>query len=493
MPNVLRIILAAIIIMGFSGNAFSYDLAKNVTEFRLPNGMKWLLVRRTQAPVFSGVVMLKVGGADEVEGKTGLAHMFEHMAFKGTGNIGTRSYKEEKPILDEIEKTGEELAAEQKKQKPDPNLIQELGKKMAALQKRADAYQIKNEIWEVMSRNGAADLNAFTSKDVTSYHSSLPINRLGLWAKVTSEMIFNPVYREFYTERSVVAEERRSGVDNNPDGMMGEKILSSAYVNGPYHWSTIGFEKDVMGLTIKDARAFHDKYYVPANMVGVLVGDIDIGSAKKVIQENFGGFEKKPAPQGPQKAGDYRANTVEKMSFDAEPSLAISWHKPTLPDPAEYVFDVIDALLCVGNSSRLSRRLVYEKKMAQGVYCTVAYPGSRLNNLFLIWIEPLKSVSVAAVLKEVEAEIEKLKNELVREDELTRVRKNVTSSLVFALEDNMNLAQELARFETIFGNWRLLADYPRKIKEIDAVRVMETAKKYLTDSNRVVVERSKTK
>lgn len=481
--------LLAALFISFPSFAWGYDLAGHVTEFKLPNGMRWLLVRRTQAPVFSGVVAVRVGGADEVEGKTGLAHMFEHMAFNGSGRIGTRNFAKEKPILDEIELVGAELTTEE--QKRNEPKVRELKDRLKKLEKEADSFQVKNEIWQVLSRNGAADLNAYTSKDSTFYIASMPSDRLELWAQVTAEMVFEPVFREFYTERNVVAEERRSSVENDPDGTMQEEILKAAFADGPYHWSTIGFEKDIMGLTIADARQFHNRHYVPGNMVGILVGDLNIAQAKEAIRRSFGRYAHRPVPPGPKGPGTAKGGVVYKFSFDAQPSLAVAYHKPTLPDTREYVFDVIDALLCEGRSSRLYRRLVNEKKVAEAIYCTVGFPGSRLSNLFMIWIEPLRPHTPAEVLKEVASELASLKDEEVSNMELSRIRKQVTAGLVFALDRNMSLAQQLADFETTFGDWRLLAEYPKRIKEVSTQDVLEVARKYFQDDNRVVVERTR--
>ncbi|MFH0799956.1 MAG: pitrilysin family protein [Pseudomonadota bacterium] len=492
-PRLLKILSAVLILLVPPLYAEGYDLSRHVTEFKLANGMRWLIVKRTQAPVFSGVVMVRVGGADEADGKTGLAHMFEHMAFKGSERIGTRDWAKEKPILAEIERVGAELTGQQQKASPDASLVADLSKQLADLQRQADAFQVKNEIWEVLVRNGASDLNAYTTKDLTAFHASLPINWLELWARVTADMVFDPAYREFYIERKVVAEERRSSVENNPDGQMGEKLLAEAFEGGPYHWSTIGFEKDILGLTIGDARAFHDRHYVPGNMVGVLVGDLNIEEAKRIIGRNFGVHPARPVPPSPSGPGKERGDVSEGFSFGAAPSLVVAYHKPTLPDPVEYSFDVINALLCGGRSSRLQKRLVYEKRMAGEIYCMVSYPGSRLKNLFMIWVEPLKPHSPADLMKEVEAEIERLRSEPVDEAELSRVRKRVTADLIFTLDKNMGLAEELAQFDTVFGDWRLLADYPKRIAEIDSANVMAAARKYLDDSNRVVIKRHKGK
>ncbi|MFA4874076.1 MAG: insulinase family protein, partial [bacterium] len=237
--------------------AHSFDLKKQVSEFSLPNGMKWLVVRRAEAPVFSGIVIVRAGGADEEKGKTGIAHMFEHMAFKGGSRLGSRDWSREMPLLDRIEKAGDELTA--LRGSGDKEKIAALSKELATLTREADEFQVKNEVWEVMMRNGAHDLNAYTSKDLTAYHASMPVTRLGLWAMVMSELIFEPAFREFYTERSVVSEERRTSVENSPEGALSDRLLSASFKDGPYSFSTIGFDDDVSGLTIADAKEFHKR------------------------------------------------------------------------------------------------------------------------------------------------------------------------------------------------------------------------------------------
>lgn len=486
---IMILLIAAVLFV--PGKALSYDLERKVREFTLDNGMKWLFVRRPDAPVFSGVIMVRVGGADEVPGKTGIAHMFEHMAFKGSVRLGTKDFEKETVILDEIEKLGESREIEEAKQGPDSRKIHEITKKMAELEKKADAYRTKNEIWEVLIRNGADGMNAFTAKDITAYFASMPANRLDLWSRVFADMIFEPVLREFYIERNVVADERRSLTENNPDGEMGERVLSAAFKDGPYHWSTIGFMDDINNLTIADARRFHEKYYVASNMVGVLVGDISFGKAKGIIKKVFGKYPEKPVPPSPDSGGEHRSDIVERFRFDAEPSLAVAYHKPTLPNPAEYAFDVIAELMCEGRSSRLKRHLIYERRMIQDIYCTDGYPGSRLDNLFLIWIDPMKGYSLDTVLNAVNGEFQQLQTSPVGEDELKRVRKQVTSGLLFALDDNMSLALGLARFQTIFGDWRILADYPKMVSGVTADDVMRIANKYMSAKDRIVVERSR--
>ncbi len=469
--------------------SYGYDLKKQVSEFSLPNGMKWLVVRRPGAPVFSGIVMVRTGGADEQKGKSGIAHMFEHMAFKGSSRLGTSDWSKEQPILEKMQEAGDELT--ELRNSKDKEKTAELTRELARLSHEADKYEVKNEVWEVMMRNGAHDLNAYTSKDITAYHASMPASRLEFWARVIAEMVFDPALREFYTERSVVSEERRTSVENSPEGALAEKLLSSAFKDGPYGWSTVGFDDDVSGLTIADARAFHERNYVPSNMTGVIVGDVTLSQVKSVMMRAFGRFPASPRPQGPSTSGTPVGGISVKMHFDAAPAVAIAFHKPTLPDKAEYSFDVMTSLLCDGRSSRLEKRLIYEEHIAKDVYCTDGYPGSRLPNLFMIWVEPLKGASLSRIVRSLDEELGRLRTEPVSEAELERVRKQVTASFMYDLDSNADLAEALARFETIFGDWKLLADYPSRIAEVDAAEVMSTSNKYLTDDNRVTVERVK--
>ncbi|MBT3182144.1 MAG: insulinase family protein [Deltaproteobacteria bacterium] len=488
MRKILLVLVAVLLSISCSRTP-SYDLSSKVHEFTLENGMKWLFVRRPEAPVFSGVVMVRVGGSDEEMGKTGIAHMFEHMAFKGSKDIGTKDFKKESLLLSEIEALGEKREALEKVSKSDTAQIAATTKKMKELEKVADELRIKNHIWDIMIRNGANGMNAYTAKDLTTYYTSMPKNRFELWAKMFSEMIFEPSYREFYIERDVVADERRSLTENNPDREMGEKLLSTSFKSGPYHWSTIGYMDDIQNLTIGDARKFHDKYYVASNMVGVVVGDLTIGEVKTIAKKVFGKYPKKPVPISPTTGGVHNRGVIEKFSFDAEPSLTISYHKPTLPNPDEYVFDVITSLLCEGRSSRIEKDLIFKKRIVKDIYCSDGFPGSRLDNLMLFWVEPMNGQPLDKVLNAVTAEVTRLAEKPVLESELRRVQKQVTAGILFSLDDSMQLALGLARFQTIFGDWKLLASYPEKIAEVKQDDVIRVAKKYMTLSDRVVVER----
>jgi len=488
----ITVLILSILFVISSGRVSAYNLKDDVHEFQLSNGMRWLILRHGGAPVFTGVIMVRAGGADEVGRKTGIAHMFEHMAFKGSSRLGTKDFSKEKPILNEIEKLGQ-LREKQKESGAKRIVLSDITKQMAVLEKKAQKYRIKNEIWQVMMRNGVRNLNAFTMKDITTFHASMPSNRLELWARIFADMMFDPTYREFYTERDVVANERRMRTENNADGKMAEILLPTAFKDGPYHWSTIGFMKDIKSLTIADAKSFHDEYYVPSNMVGVIVGNIRIGVAKRIIRRIFGKYPKRFTPPSPKSGGTPVGGVTESFEFRASPSIILAYHKPTLPDKHEYVFDVISSILCDGASSRLKKDLIYKRHMLEGLYCTDSFPGSRYDNLFLIWANPIKGYSLKLVQKAIKDEVGLLQRVSVKEGELERVRKQVKSSFLFTLEDETSLAVALAKFQSIFGDWRILADYPSMVEKVSAKDIMDTAKKFLTKKNMVIIKRRETR
>jgi predicted Zn-dependent peptidase len=196
------------VLLLISGHSYGFDLEKKVVKAKLKNGLTVLMLERHLSPTVSFYIRHRIGAADEQNGEYGAAHFCEHMMFKGTTTIGTKNYAAEKKILDEIEKTGTVLDKEKlKDQKSDPKIIQELSEKLKKLQNEAKIYSIPNEIDRLYTQNGGLDMNASTGQDVTTYQVSLPSNKIELWARIESDRLINPVFREFYTERDVVMEE----------------------------------------------------------------------------------------------------------------------------------------------------------------------------------------------------------------------------------------------------------------------------------------------
>lgn len=465
------------------------DAILPVVKYSLPNGMTFLILRRTQAPVFSGIIRFNAGGVDEVEGNTGLAHLFEHMAFKGTTHIGTTDWVKEKPIFDEIARIGATLTDEMAKgNKADKSKIEELRKNLNALQEEERKYMVKNEFDLWYSRAGQQDLNAWTSKDETAYVVSLPSNAIELWMLMESQRLRDPVLREFYSERDVVAEERRMRYENNPFGIIYETLEATTFKTHPYRLPTIGWMTDIYNLTLEKAYDFYDKHYSLSNAVGVLVGDIDIEKTKVLLDKYFGSIPKRGDPPmivtaEPEQKGEKRAD----VHFPANPMFMVAYHKPNWESRDDTVMDVISAMLTDGNSSRLVKSLVNEKGIAVSVNSENGDPGARYNNLILFVLVPLQPHNCKEVEDALYLEIDRFSKELPSESEVEKAKTKILARVIRNMQSNFSLAALLATYQGITGDWAYLEKYKKDLIGVTPAMVQETAKKYLTPLNRTVV------
>lgn len=478
-------------------HAASFGLADRVVEQKLANGLTVLMVERHQTPVVSLNMTFRVGGVNEQVGQTGLAHLYEHMAFKGTRTVGTKNYEKERPILEEWFRVGTELEqrqrelAQKSQEKPasseDRAAIEELQKRFTELQDQAGQFVAGNEMALLYQRHGGVGLNAATGKDLTRYMINLPANRLPLWAALEADRMAHPVLREFYKERGVVMEERRMRNDDSPSGLLYETFTSAAFRAHPYGIPTIGWESDILSLTPADTEAFFKAYYGPGNATIAIVGDIDPKEVMALIEQTFGTIPASP-PQPPIVTVEppQRGERRVEVEFDAEPSLIIGFHKPALNHPDDYVFDVIDAVLSDGLTSRLYVKLVREKRIAASVDSDANHPGVRSPNLFVVNATPLAPHTTAEVEAAIYAEIERLKTEPVSAKELEKVLNNLDADLVRALRSNGGLASQLALFQTVAGDWRYALKSREKIAAVTPADIQRVASAYFTKSNRTV-------
>jgi predicted Zn-dependent peptidase len=487
-----------VLVLGTSlgtADAGAPSLADRVIEHRLANGLTVLMVERHQTPVVSINITFAVGGANEQVGQTGIAHLYEHMAFKGTRTVGTKDYDKEKPILDELSQVGTELERRQhalagKASAPSTEeqaALEALHKRFAELQAQAAQYVVGNEMALLYQRHGGVGLNASTGKDLTRYMISLPSNRLPLWAAVESDRMANPVLREFYKERGVVMEERRLRNDDSPQGQLFETFTSAAFRAHHYGVPTIGWGSDILSLTPAETEAFFKTYYGPSQATIALVGDINPKDTIELIEQTFGKIPAAPAPPPlvtvePEQRGERRI----EVEFDAEPMLAIGYHKPALGHPDDDVFDVIDAILTDGLTSRLHQRLVRDKRIAASVNSDANYPGVRAPNLFILTATPLAPHTSAEVEAAIYEELERLKTEPVAPKELEKVLNNLDADLVRALRSNTGLASQLALYQTVAGDWRYVLKSRDRIAAVTAADVQRVAKQYFTRTNRTV-------
>ncbi|MDQ1292097.1 MAG: hypothetical protein QG615_1907 [Nitrospirota bacterium] len=471
------------------------SLADRVIEHKLANGLTVLMVERHQTPVVSINITFGVGGVNEQVGQTGLAHLYEHMAFKGTRTVGTKDYEKEKLTLDELYRAGtlldqrqRELAKKGSAVTPaEQAAVDAVQKQVADLQTQAGQYVVCNEMALLYQRHGGVGLNASTGKDLTRYTISLPANRLPVWAAIEADRMANPVLREFYKERGVVMEERRLRNDDSPNGLLFETFTSAAFRAHPYGVPTIGWGSDILSLTPAATEAFFKTYYGPNNATIALVGDLNPKEVIALIENTFGRIPAANATPAivtvePEQRGERRV----EVEFDAEPIVAIGYHKPGLGHPDDDVFDVIDEILTDGLTSRLQTTLVREKQLAASVGSDANYPGVRAPNLFILTATPLAPHTTAEVEAAIYAELERLKTEPVPAKELQKIVNNIDADLVRALRSNSGLASQLTLFQTVAGDWRHVLKSRDRIAAVTPADIQRVARQYFTKSNRTV-------
>lgn len=486
--NGLMIMLLVALSVYLGGPAFAGStLEEKVFEHQFANGMKLLVVERHDTPVVSAYITIGVGSVHETSETRGVAHLLEHMLFKGTKTLGTTDYRKEKPLLEEIERVGSKLDALRLQDDADPSQVAALEQQLATLQAEHKQYVVKDVFSRIYSENGGVGYNAFTSKDLTSYLISLPSNKLELWALIESDRMKNPVLREFYTERDVIREERRRSYDTNPPRRHYETLVANAFTVHPYRNPIIGWHSDIANLNPQKTREFLQKYYAPVNTVIALVGDVKAADAVALVERYFADIEAgTPVPVvtavEPEQNGEKRITEI----FDAEPRLAIAWHKPAMPHQDDYVFDLIDQILGSGRTSRLYRSLVEEQQLATSVSVYGA-PGSRYPNLFVIEAVPRHPHTTDELETAIYAELDKIKNELVGEAELNKVRNRLVTDQIRQLKSNSGLARLLTSYQSLADDWRYLATYTKEIEKLSAEEIKAVANKYLTSTNRTVV------
>lgn len=486
--SLLRRLLALLLLtLLLASMAPAATLEEKVQEHTFANGLKLLVVERHDAPTFTAYITFGVGSVHETSAHRGVAHLLEHMLFKGTQTLGTRDWKREKPLLEQIEAVGSEIDSLKNRKDADPQRLEQLRTRLAELQQQHKAFVVKDEFSRIYAENGGVGYNAFTSKDLTTYLISLPANKLELWASIEADRMRQPVLREFYTEREVVREERRRSYESSPDGLLYETLLANAFTVHPYRNPIIGWASDIDNLSLAATRDFLQRYYAPVNVVIALVGDVDTPAAIAMVERYFGGLPPgTPVPpvtavEPPQK-GEKRV----QVQFEAEPQLALAFHKPTLPERDDYVFDLIDLILSQGRTSRLYRSLVIEQQLASSV-ATYSAPGSRYPNLFVVAAEPRHPHTLAEVETAILAELERLKTEPVSAEELSVVRNRLRADRLRMLQGNEGLARMLTYYQSVAGNWRYLVDYDRQVAGITAEEIMAVAKRYFTAENRTLV------
>jgi len=482
----LGVLLAGSVVLACAQDLASFE--KRVTKKVLPNGLTVVICERHEAPVFSFFTHVDVGSDREVPGIRGLAHMFEHMAFKGTDKIGTTNYLAEKLALAKVEKAYAAYDRERRREVGrDPKKVAELEKAWKDAIAAADKYVVKNEFGEIVEREGGTGLNAFTDSEETGYFYSFPSNRVELWAYLESERFLHPVMREFYKERDVVNEERRLSSESQPTGRLIEQFLAASFIAHPYGQPVVGWPADLQTFSAADAMKFYQEFYVPSNMVVTVVGDVAPREVLPVVERYFDRLAARPQPEPLREVEPAQnAERVVTLREASQPFYVEGYHKPDCRDPDDAVYDVIQDLMSNGRTSRLYRALVRDKKLAAFSGGFNGFPGQKYPGMFVFFAVPTPSHTPEEVRAAVQDEIKRLKSEDVSDDELQMVKTRAKADLLRKLDNNQGLAFEMGIAETRFGDWRELFRHVEKIDKVTKADVRRVANKTFVESNSTV-------
>jgi predicted Zn-dependent peptidase len=471
--------------------ASAQDMAsfeKNLTVHKLKNGLTVMIYRRPVAPVFSFFTYVDVGAVQEVPGITGLAHMFEHMAFKGTSVIGTKDYAAEKAAMARVDASYHAYDAERlKPEGPDAAKLEGLKKALKDAEEAADQYIEKNEFSKIVDRAGGVGMNASTSSDQTVYFYSLPANKVELWAYLESSRFLDPVFREFYKERDVVMEERRLRTESTPFGRLFEQFSATAYTAHPYKQPVVGYMSDLQAFTREDAEAFYRKYYVPANMTIAIVGDVKPEEVIPIVDTYFGRIPAGPKPE-PLRTVE-PAQTAEKtvVIYDpSQPSYLEGYHRPEATSADDPIYDVISDVLSTGRTARLYRDLVRDKKIAAAAGIMNGFPGSKYPTLIGVRALPSPGHTNEEVQTAIRAQLERLKTQPLTDDELKTVKTRAKADLIRSLASNSGLARELAVTQARQNDWREMFRYLDRLDRVTKEDVMRVARTTFAAENRTV-------
>ncbi|MBZ5567630.1 MAG: insulinase family protein [Acidobacteriia bacterium] len=469
----------------------SQDIAsfeKRITVRKLPNGLTLLVMERPEAPVFSAFTLVDAGSVQDPKDETGLAHMFEHMAFKGTRAIGTTNWPAEKVALERVEQAYAAYIREAERRiGRDEKKVAELEKAWQDAIQQAGKYVERNAYPQIIEDNGGVGMNAQTSDDQTVYYYSFPANRFQLWAYLESDRFVEPVMREFYKERDVVFEERRMSTESSPFGRLYEQFIATAFLAHPYHRPTIGWASDLHRFSATDAERFFRTYYVPGNMVVAAVGDIKSEQALPILEKYFGRLAKAPQPiENPTLEPPQRAERRVVLTEATQPIYIEGYHRPDYRDPDDVVYDAISDILSNGRTSRLYRSLVRDKKIAADSAGFSGWPGVKYPHLFAFYAVPTPGHSNDEVRDAIRAEIERLKTSDVSDEELAMFKTRARADLIRSLGNNSGLAAQLATFQARFGDWRELFRQLDRYDKVTKADIRRVAAKTFVPENRTV-------
>ncbi|CAI5476671.1 unnamed protein product [Closterium sp. Yama58-4] len=524
------------------------SLSERVCTFTLANGMRWIVVERRAAPIVSCHTYADVGAADEADGCTGVAHLLEHLAFKGTPVIGTRDAQKEARLLELVDEAFYGLK-EAREGGAAEGTVKRLEDEFARLQQQAAELSVPNAFGALVSREGGVGLNATTSQDSTQYFVSLPANKLELWMALESGRFLAPVFRELYSEKEVVREERRLRIDNTPYGRFTEAFAQRAFPNSPYGRPTIGYPSDFDRLGRKEVKAFFQQHYTPDKLTCAVVGDVSAAEVERLATKYFAPWQpilppSQPIPALPFSLASsssplllasafplplsstpplsstsptlnpsssssssasraWRSGSREegwkvarmaaaavgeeremRMNVGANPLFFEGYFRPSSSSVDDPVISVISSLLYGSRSSRLYKNLVLPGK-ALSASATETYPGDKRPSLFLLSAFPPLGGTTDAVAAALQEQLQHMADTRVPESDLARVRKSLRVGFLELLGSNSGLARVLCEYSTRAGRWEALVEEIQSIEEVTPRDVQQVARLLFSPDMRI--------
>ncbi len=469
-----------------------------VEEWTMPNGMKWLLYERHDAPTIATGWVAHVGSANERPGITGISHFFEHMMFKGTNTVGTKDIAQDLRLIDEQEQVRTEMRALMAEMRArlrrgeiasmdDPAAktprYKELEAKFDELVLKQRDNIIKDQLDQIYTKNGGEFLNASTNEDLTVYFMRLPKNKLELWAWLESDRLLNPVFREFYSERDVVFEERRLRTESTPLGKFDEAFNSIFWDAHPYSWPVVGWASDIPMYTLQQAKDYFTTYYAPNNITGVLVGDFKTAEVKPLLERYFGRLKRGPAAPEvvtlePKSLGEKRFYAEAETS----PTVRVWWQGVSVVHKDFAVLDLLTDVLS-GRTGRLTKALVLDRKIANNAS---AFVNGQKYGGFVgaeVTVKDGQEPSAAeAALHEV---IDKLKTEVVPDQELQKVKNQAKANAYRRLSSATFIMFQLLQNDGA-GDWKKINTQAEEVDAVTAADIQRAAKQYFTRETRAV-------
>lgn len=463
----------------------AFDIKIPVHYDTLGNGLRVIIVPDTNSAVISCRLYYFVGSMYEGPGTTGLAHMYEHMMFKGTQLLGTTNYRIEKKFIDSLDVLENRIVQLQQKGIPETDsAFTIINKKAFSLLDGQRRYIKKDEIWELYLNNGGTNLNAWTGDELTAYIVTLPQNKLELFCWIEADRMQHPVLREFYSEREVVTEERKMRYENRPLNKYFERLNALFYIAHPFRNPTIGWMSDIRSFTREKLDEYVKRYYTPDNALIVLVGNVDTAGALSLIKKYF-----EPIPRAKKKKEEVVTRepaaigeTRFTMHENAQPRVDILYHTPGYLHTDLYALDVIETMLS-GRSGRLYTRLVTEEKLCIDAGAQNEY---RLHNgCFHVWAIPKTGADMKKVERALLDEINKLTKYPPSSRDMERIKNTIKMDFVSRLTSLEGLSDELAWFERL-RTWRDLLDYPDKINAVVPATIPAILKTYCSPEHKTI-------